>query len=287
MFQHLLSALRGFLIGTAEVIPGVSGGTVALVTGVYDRIIGSAAATVQGLIWLIRFKPKSALVEFKKIDVALLVPLLIGMVLAIFSAAAVLEPLLFNYPELSRAVFSGMIAASIYVPFSMATKRWKLKDYLIAGFFALAAFSLTSLPVMEASNPSGFAIVGAAAIAVCALVLPGVSGSFFLLALGMYAPTISAVNDLDFGYLGLFVLGAILGLASFASGLNWLLNNKRRMTLVAMTGLMLGSLRALWPWQDEARNFTQITDLSAVLVAFGLGAALIIGVIMLERRIHQ
>jgi putative membrane protein len=287
MFQHLLSALRGFLIGTAEVIPGVSGGTVALVIGVYDRIIRSAAATVQGSIWLIRFQPKSALVEFKKIDVALLVPLLIGMVLAIFSAAAVLEPLLSNYPELSRAVFSGMIAASIYVPFSMATRRWNLKDYLIAGVFALAAFALTSLPVMEASNPNGFAIVGAAAIAVCALVLPGVSGSFFLLALGMYAPTISAVNDLDFGYLGLFVLGAILGLASFASGLNWLLNNKRRMTLVAMTGLMLGSLRALWPWQDEAKNFTQITDLSAVLVAFGLGAALIVGVIMLERRIHQ
>ena len=287
MFQHLLSALRGFLIGTAEVIPGVSGGTVALVTGVYDRIIRSAAATVEGLIWLIRFKPKTALVEFKKIDFALLIPLLIGMVLAIISAAAVLAPLLRDYPMLSKAVFAGMIAASIYVPFSMAARRWKLRDYLIGVGFASLAFLLTSLPSVAPANPSGLVIVGAAALAVCALVLPGISGSFLLLALGMYTPTIQAVNDRDIGYLGLFVLGAILGLASFASGLNWLLNNKRRITLVAMTGLMLGSLRALWPWQDEAKNFSQITDLSAVLVAFGLGAALIVGVIMLERRIHQ
>jgi putative membrane protein len=98
MFQYLLSALRGFLIGTAEVIPGVSGGTVALVTGVYARIISSAAATVQGFVLLIRFKSRPALAEFKKIDFALLIPLLLGMVLAIFSAAAVLEPLLTEYP---------------------------------------------------------------------------------------------------------------------------------------------------------------------------------------------
>jgi putative membrane protein len=239
------------------------------------------------LIWLIRFKPKTALVEFKKIDFALLIPLLIGMVLAIISAAAVLAPLLRDYPMLSKAVFAGMIAASIYVPFSMAARRWKLRDYLIGTGFASLAFLLTSLPSVAPANPSGLVIVGAAALAVCALVLPGISGSFLLLALGMYTPTIQAVNDRDIGYLGLFVLGAILGLASFASGLNWLLNNKRRITLVAMTGLMLGSLRALWPWQDEAKNFSQITDLSAVLVAFGLGAALIVGVIMLERRIHQ
>lgn len=287
MFQHLLSAVRGFLIGTAEVIPGVSGGTVALVTGVYDRIISSAAATFEGLIWLLRLQPKFAIAEFKKIDFALLIPLLIGMVLAIFTAAAVLEPLLTEFPELSRAVFAGMITASIYVPYSMATRVWKPKDYLLGSVFAVLAFGLTSLPVAETSNPGGLVIIFSAALAVCALVLPGVSGSFLLLALGMYAPTIAAVNNLDFGYLGLFVLGGILGLASFASGLSWLLSNKHRLTLVAMTGLMLGSLRALWPWQDQAKNFTAITDLSAVLVAFGLGAAAIIAVILFERRIHQ
>jgi putative membrane protein len=114
----------------------------------------------------------------------------------------------------------------------------------------------------------------AAAVAVCALVLPGVSGSFLLLAIGFYAPTITAVNDLDLGYLSVFVLGAIVGLALFSSALRWLLVNLRSITLVVMTGLMLGSLRALWPWQDNVGQLGSPVSLTP-LVFFAVGAMIV------------
>jgi putative membrane protein len=125
-----------------------------------------------------------------------------------------------------------------------------------------------------------------AAFAVCALVLPGISGSYLLLALGMYAPTLAAVNDRDFGYLGTFVLGAILGLASFVSLLQWLLANKLKMTMVVMTGLMVGSLRALWPWQSETGAILNpAASVGLELLMFGLGSAIVFGLIVIERRI--
>jgi putative membrane protein len=128
-------------------------------------------------------------------------------------------------------------------------------------------------------------IVVSAAFAVCALVLPGISGSYLLLALGMYAPTLAAVNDRDFGYLGTFILGAILGLASFVSLLQWLLANKIKMTMVVMTGLMIGSLRALWPWQNETGAMLMPgASFGLELLMFGLGSAIVFGLIVIERR---
>jgi putative membrane protein len=128
-------------------------------------------------------------------------------------------------------------------------------------------------------------IVVSAAFAVCALVLPGISGSYLLLALGMYAPTLAAVNDRDFGYLGTFILGAILGLASFVSLLQWLLSNKIKMTMVVMTGLMIGSLRALWPWQNETGAMLMPeANFGLELLMFGLGSAIVFGLIVIERR---
>jgi putative membrane protein len=127
-----------------------------------------------------------------------------------------------------------------------------------------------------------------AAFAVCALVLPGISGSYLLLALGMYAPTLAAVNDRDFGYLGTFVLGAILGLASFVSLLQWLLEHKLKMTMVVMTGLMIGSLRALWPWQSESGGLlAPESGFGLELLMFGLGSAIVFALVVLERRMGR
>jgi putative membrane protein len=137
---------------------------------------------------------------------------------------------------------------------------------------------------MEAT-PGFFVIVTSAAVAVCALVLPGVSGSYLLLAMGMYAPTLAAVNDRDFAYLGTFVLGAILGLAAFVSLLQWLLEHRRKLTLVVMTGLMVGSLRALWPWQSEAGEL-MAPEPSFVpeLAFFATGILVVVVLIFAERR---
>lgn len=280
---HLgLNFLRGGLIGIAEIIPGVSGGTVALITGVYTRIINSASDAVRGFLLLFGFS-KSRLLEsrtrFKAISWSLLSPLLIGMVLAIFVAAGFVEPLLEQYPTITRALFAGLIAASLIVPIRLSGGNWRIGDYAMAALAAAAAFALTSIPKAMDAAPSFFVILASAAVAVCALVLPGVSGSYLLLALGMYAPTLAAVNNLDFGYLGTFVLGAILGLAAFVSLLQWLLKFRGRLTLVVMTGLMFGSLRALWPWQSESGELIAASSFQGEVLAFAVGV-LIVGALL-------
>lgn len=275
--------LRGFLIGTAEVIPGVSGGTIALTVGVYERIIGSAAALVSVVFNLIRGGFKEAKASAKQVDWALLFPLLAGMLVAIFVAAALLEPLLESQPENMRALFAGLILVSLVVPYRMVGSNWKVVDYLLGLSAAGVSFALVSLPRQEVGEPNLVMVFLVASIAVCALVLPGVSGSFLLLALGFYAPTIAAVNDLDIAYLGAFVLGAIVGLALFATALRWLLVNIRKVTLVIMTGLMFGSLRALWPWQDESGG-TVTPDSLAPAAFFILGALIIAVLLRLQAR---
>ena len=247
----IANLFRGFLIGTAEVIPGVSGGTIALIVGIYERIIGSAASAVEAFVLLLRGKLQEAKVAARQIDWLLVLPVLVGMFAAIFAATAAIEPLLESQPENMRGLFAGLILVSLLVPYRMVGASWRAADYLLGLIAAAVSFVLVSLPKQEVADPALALVFLAAAVAVCALVLPGVSGSFLLLAIGFYAPTIDAVNDLDFGYLSVFVLGAIVGLAMFSTALRWLLVNKRRITLAVMTGLMLGSLRSLWPWQDN------------------------------------
>ena len=247
----IANLFRGFLIGTAEVIPGVSGGTIALIVGIYERIMGSAASAVEAFVLLLRGKLQEAKVAARQIDWLLVLPVLVGMFAAIFAAAAAIEPLLESQPENMRGLFAGLILVSLLVPYRMVGASWRAADYLLGLIAAAISFVLVSLPKQEVADPALALVFLAAAVAVCALVLPGVSGSFLLLAIGFYAPTIDAVNDLDFGYLSVFVLGAIVGLAMFSTALRWLLVNKRRITLAVMTGLMLGSLRSLWPWQDN------------------------------------
>ena len=285
-----LNALRGFLMGVAEVIPGVSGGTIALIVGVYQRIIDSAAAFTRGVLELRKLNFKGLGAEFKKIDLGLLIPLGIGMLSAIVMAAAALEPLLENEPEIMRGLFFGMILVSLYVPFKMGSSIWSPRDFVLALGAATVAFSLMSLPRAAEFEPSLWFVFLGAMVAICALVLPGVSGSFLLLALGLYAPTIAAVNDRDWTYLLVFVLGAIVGLGAFSTLLSWLLENKRRITLIIMTGLMLGSLRALWPWQEDQGGILPASSIEPV-IALVAGVVLVGGLILwqarLDSRSHQ
>ena len=285
-----LNALRGFLIGVAEVIPGVSGGTIALVVGVYKRIIDSAAAFTKGVLQLRTFNIAGLKSEFIKIDLGLLLPLGIGMLSAVVLAAAALEPLLENEPEIMRGLFFGMILVSLYVPYKMASSVWRPRDFVLALGAAAVAFSLMSIPRAAEFEPSLFVVFLGATVAICALVLPGVSGSFLLLALGLYAPTIAAVNDRDWTYLLVFVLGAIVGLGAFSTLLSWLLANKRRIALVIMTGLMLGSLRALWPWQEGQGGILPASS-AEPFVALVAGVVLVGGLILwqarLDSRSHQ
>jgi putative membrane protein len=289
LFELLLNFVRGMLIGIAEIIPGISGGTIALITGVYSRIINSAAEAFKGLGLLVTFSKSNwiqAGSRFRSMSWLMLIPMLIGMVIALFAAAGVVEPLLEQYPTLTKAFFAGLIAASLAVPIRLSGGRWGFSEYAIALVAAVAAFAFTSIPRGADLEPGFFLIAGSAAIAVCALVLPGVSGSYLLLALGMYAPTIAAVNDRDFGYLGTFVLGAIVGLGAFVGLLQWLLHHKSRITLVVMTGLMVGSLRALWPWQSETGEILAPSSNGLVeLGLFATGALVVAALIFAEKKL--
>jgi putative membrane protein len=289
VLELLLNFVRGVLIGVAEIIPGISGGTIALITGVYSRIINSAAEAFKGLGLLVTFSKNNwiqAGSRFRSMSWSMLIPMLIGMVIALFAAAGVVEPLLEQYPTLTKALFAGLIAASLAVPIRLSGGRWGISEYAIALVAAVAAFAFTSIPRGADLDPGFFLIAGSAAIAVCALVLPGVSGSYLLLALGMYAPTIAAVNDRDFGYLGTFVLGALVGLGAFVGLLQWLLEHTSRITLVVMTGLMVGSLRALWPWQSETGEIlVPATNGLLELALFATGAFVVAALIFAEKKL--
>ena len=285
MVRDVVNLVRGALIGFAEVVPGVSGGTIALIIGLYETLINSAAAFVRGSVLLVRGRTDQAREQYGQVRWRVLVPVGLGMVAAVVIGAAVLEPLVEEYPVQTRAAFFGLVVVGISVPARMVS-RWDVRAVLLAGVAAATAFVLTGLPPGTVTDPSLLLVAASGALAVCALVLPGVSGSFLLLSIGMYEPTIAAVNDRDLAYLGAFAVGAAVGLSSFVLLLQWLLSHKPRPTLVVLTGLMAGSLRALWPWQTDDRTLLAPDD--DLLLVLGLavaGAAVVLGLIWLERRL--
>jgi len=285
-----LNFLRGVLIGIAEVIPGVSGGTLALITGIYSRLLNNIDALFKSLRNI--SNPKKLARNLIALEWKFLLPVFIGMAIALITTASFMEGLLESNPIELRAVFAGLVAAGIYIPYKMSVKvngdNWALRDYLLALIAALAAFFLTGLPQGEVSNPGPILIFFSAAIAICALVLPGISGSFLLLTIGMYSATIGALNDRDLQYLLIFALGALLGLASFVSLLKFLLSQRARPTLVLLAGLMLGSLRALWPWQGEDRELVSpySSELTALLL-FLAGALIVAFLVKVEERLGE
>ena len=253
---------RGFLMGTAEIIPGVSGGTVALIVGIYERLIDAITQVFAFAFSLVRFKPQAISKEFKKIDWTLIIPLGIGMLTAIVLLSKLLEHLLENYPAECRGLFFGLIAASVAIPW-LRIKHKNAKTFLLILLAAILAFVASGLSPREISDPGYAQIFGSAMIAICAMIIPGVSGSFLLLVMGMYAPTLGAVNGIvesltggaewdskNLFYLLTFIGGAATGIGIFSRVLKWLLDRYHDTTMAILAGLMIGSLRALWPWQQ-------------------------------------
>lgn len=255
LFSFLLNILRGALIGMAELVPGISGGTVALVVGIYERALHAG----HGIVHLVRTlvtSPGKARAAAWDVDWGLLIPVGIGMAGAVFTLSSALHAFVTHHPETSRGLFFGMVLMSLVVPLGMISWRVSTSRKLLYGVIilvgAVLAFLSTSQTSEPRDHPSLILIFCAAAVAVCALVLPGVSGSLILLTLGLYAPIMGAVSDRHLPTLLVFAAGALLGLALFVKLLDYLMVHHHDLTLAAMGGLMLGSLRALWPWQQES-----------------------------------
>ena len=290
-FRVFVDLIRGGLIGVAEVIPGVSGGTIALIVGIYRTVIDAIADVVLAGRQLLRLAPgggSGALRTLRGLPWRLLLPLAIGMAAMVVVGAAVVEPLLEELPVQMLSLFFGLVLAGIWVPAHMVHRGvgWRPSYVVAALAAAVALFFLTGVPPGNIVDPNPILVMFAAAVAICALVLPGVSGSFLLLSIGLYEPTIQAVNDRDLVYLGVFAIGAIIGLGSFVTLLKWLLAHRAGITLAILTGLMLGSLRALWPWQTEDRMLLAPDSLllPAVLIA-ALGAGVVVILLLIESRL--
>lgn len=283
----VLNFLRGFLMGMADVVPGVSGGTIAVLVGIYERLVHSVSMASKALGNVLRLRFREAARRLGDIEWSLIIPLLIGIATAILLLAGVISHLLETYPEAMAGAFAGLVAASAWVA-ARLTKAPNWTHVAIVLVVTAATFALLGLKGGEITDPSWPVIFGAGAIAICAMILPGISGSFLLLMLGMYEFVINAVNDRDIPIVLVFGLGCIVGLALFSQVLDWSLRNHHDIVIAAMVGLMIGSFRVLWPWPDGVDSVALGAPSGTWFIPVLIGiasAAVVVGLtVLMERR---
>jgi len=249
--EYLTIILKGMGMGAADVVPGVSGGTIAFITGIYEELINSIKSINLNALKLF-FTGKFA--EFwTAINGTFLISVFAGIGISIFSLAKGLEYLLNNFPILVWAFFFGLIIASaIYVARSI--KKWGTAT-IIAGIAGIAiAWMITIITPAEA-NTSYWFIFLSGSIAICAMILPGISGSFILVLLGMYKFILEAVGSLEIAVILTFMAGAVIGIIAFSNVLSWLLKKYHNATIAVLAGFMVGSLNKVWPWKKVTETF--------------------------------
>jgi putative membrane protein len=259
-------------MGSADVVPGVSGGTVALVLGIYERLVANVRAGASALGRLIRGQVGAAVRQLTHVEWVWLAALGVGIVVAVGVLAHTIETLLEEQPVRMSALFFGLIVGSVAIAWRLVGTR-DLPRLVIAGATAVAAFFVLGLKSGPVDDPTWWMFLLAGAVAVCAMILPGVSGSFLLLMLGMYDSVLGLVTDRDLTLLGIFVVGCVVGLALFSTGLHWALANHHDTVLAAMVGLMVGSLRVLWPWPDGTDSTTLAAPSGDVVVPVVIAVA--------------
>lgn len=255
--QILTTVVKGMLMGAADVVPGVSGGTIAFITGIYDTIIRSINAIIE--IKNLKLLLKGKIFEYlSRINAVFLISLLSGILISIFSLAKFMKWALNFHPIPTWSFFFGLISASAILMLK-DIKNFKIKDFLfLAGGVASGVVVCTLSPTETPSDLWFIFVCGA--IAICAMILPGISGSFILLIMGKYEFIMTAIHEMDVKTLIIFVSGCAFGILSFAKFLHWLLSKYERQTIIILIGFIIGSLVKVWPWNTS--NFlTPITDM--------------------------
>jgi putative membrane protein len=293
-------ALKGMLMGAADVVPGVSGGTIAFITGIYDTLleaISSFDLRWFRLVFTGRFRE-----AYDKIPWGFLLPLALGIALSIFSLARGVSYLLNNHPQELWSFFFGLVLASTWVVASGITPR-RLQFWSFLSVGAVGSYLLVGLIPMSTPSSFWFTFLSGS-VAATAMILPGISGSFILVLLSQYHRILEAVKTLDLYVLIWFIAGAFLGLVSFSRFLKWLLSRYSLQTLAVLCGFMLGSLRKVWPYQEvlesaqfhdkvvvlKTRNVLPL-DGGSEVVLYGLlmvaGFLLVLGISALARRAQK
>lgn len=244
--DYLALSAKGMVMGAADAVPGVSGGTIAFITGIYEELIHSLKQCGPEAIKVLFRQGFSPM--WKHINGTFLLTLLGGILFSVFTISRVVLFWLDVYPVMLWSFFFGLILAAIW-SLIRHIDEWKLN---VIAFFLLGTIAAYFITIITPSHiqPTGLSVFLSGMLAICAMILPGISGSFILLLLGMYTYILTAVKDLEFSILGLFAMGCIIGLLSFSRVLNWMFSSHRTLTLALLGGFMLGSLNKVWPWKN-------------------------------------
>jgi putative membrane protein len=254
--ENAVTFLKGFAMGTANVIPGVSGGTIALITGIFERLINSLKSfNLKALKLLFKrdFKAFVLITDLKFLSVVLF-----GVLASIFSVAKLLSFLFENYPIFIWSYFFGLIIASIWLVGKTITKyNASVILFLILGTAIAASITILS-PARE--NDSFFYLIICGVVAVCSMILPGISGSFVLVLMGNYELVLRSITELNIVNLSAIAIGCAIGLPAFSHLLSWLYKKFKNQTIAILTGFILGSLAVIWPWKNSFDNAGKLID---------------------------
>ena len=267
-WKNIMVAVKGACMGAADVIPGVSGGTIAFIMGIYDEFVGSLASINAEALRLL-FKGRFS-AFWKHINGSFLLSLVIGIGISIIALAGLMQMLLSDFPIQTWAFFFGLIvASSLFI--IRGISGWKLREGLLLVFGILLGAVICTLSPTQTPDGLWFIFLSGA-LAICAMILPGISGSFILLILGKYEYVLGAISGLVAGVdpgrnlliLGVFGLGAIIGILSFSRFLHWLLARWQKETMIVLAGFIIGSLVKIWPWSNsEAIVLSQFPELAS------------------------
>ncbi|TFV95601.1 DUF368 domain-containing protein [Algoriphagus kandeliae] len=243
--KYLLTYLKGMAMGAADIVPGVSGGSIALITGIYQRLLNSINSfNKANLSHLLKGELKKF---YKSVNGTFLLSLLLGILTSIFTLSKLITYLMDEHPIPLWSFFCGLILVSAFIILK-EIKRWHLGVILSLLIGTFLAWWVTELPPTSSPDAIWFTFV-AGAIAICAMILPGISGSFILLILGKYENILAAVSERDFLTLAVFAMGCLVGILSFSRLISWLLRKFYSTTIGLLSGFMLGSINKLWPWK--------------------------------------
>lgn len=243
--ERIILFLKGMGMGSADIVPGVSGGSIALVTKIYEELLESINSfDFAALKLLLQF---NILGFWKKINGSFLFPLVLGIFTSIFAFSKAITFLIEHFPIPLWSFFCGLILISAII-ILRDIKRWSLMAIFMFPIGVILAYFITELPMISLPNTIWLTFISGA-IAICAMILPGISGSFLLLILGKYEYILMAVNDKNFLVLGIFALGCITGLLLFSRVISWFLKNFHGLTLSFLSGFMIGSINKIWPWK--------------------------------------
>ena len=255
--DYIIISFKGLAMGAADAVPGVSGGTIAFISGIYEELITSIS-NVNGSLFKTLFS-KGIKAFWQQVNGNFLLALLSGILISFVSFMKLAKYLLEHHPVLIWSFFFGLIVASIYFVGKQITK-WNLVSIIALIIGAGIAFYISKLPSLGTNDSSWFLFL-AGAIAICAMILPGISGSFILIILGAYKTLSNAIHDIDIKKIVLFGTGAVIGLLSFSHVLKWLFKHYHNITLALLTGFIFGSLNKVWPWK---KTLTWHTDTKGI-----------------------